>query len=180
MKCVLACTLSTVVVVQPCLASEHPVVLPCSVVLHPELNIPNARGAALVYVVRHEYRGKSPAIRERYSISIHAIHLPPPSLFGNYDEYEGFAQIPGKISWRFNLLPIRDPKLGQSPPVPPTWAGRIDEISTTLAPATRVRVRLSSSEPTPYGPPAPIGPVVLSGTLATCAPKGPGTAQTPS
>lgn len=55
-------------------------VMPCSLVLEPVNNSElNEKGVALVYKVK-----LTPSF-PRTSISIHAIHLPRPSNYGDYD-----------------------------------------------------------------------------------------------
>ncbi len=113
--------------------------LPCSVILDP-LNKAdkNAKGVALVYKVR-----LTPSF-PRTSISIHGIHLPEPSVLGNYDTYEGFAFIPNEISWRFKLYPSEEGS--------PTWAGRIDDITAEMK-GVQIQVRPSNSKTEKLGPP---------------------------
>ncbi|MNI89439.1 hypothetical protein D3C73_1468350 [compost metagenome] len=109
----------------------------------------NAKGVALAYRVKRDYGG------ERTSLSIHAQYLPAPASLGNYDRYEGFAQVPGEISWRFNLYPTPDETQN------PTWAGRIDDISGPLERAV-VQVRLSDSRTNT------LGPAVLENYMKKC------------
>src|SRR5699024_65881 len=92
---------------------------------------------------------------ERTSIDILAHGLPNPSLLGDFDSYEGFAQVPNIISWRFRLYPTPEQDT-------PTWAGRFDYITLRLTPNTKVQVRLSTSMTTQ------LGPVVLQATLNNC------------
>lgn len=95
---------------QPATAADTPIhpphafTLPCSVVLNPLQEIPNARGAALFFDVREKYT-ETVGIGKKQHFSIVANYLPAPSSFGDYDTYEGFSQIPGLISWRMNLVP---------------------------------------------------------------------------
>lgn len=127
------------------------VTLPCSLILNPvgEISV-NARGAALVYNIEREVGG------ERTSVSIVAHHLPAPSSLGDYDSYEGFAQIPGVISWRFRLYPTPEPDN-------PTWAGRFDDISADLTdPQAKIQVRLANSRTNA------LGPAVLENTMDNC------------
>ncbi|WP_428978663.1 hypothetical protein [Alicyclobacillus mengziensis] len=130
--------------------------MPCSIVLNPIIKDPNTRGVALIYRVRHRYSETSSAYQERTSISIHANYLPKPESQGDYDGYEGFAQIPGLISWRFRLLPRQE--FSEEP----IWAGRFDYISTGLTEDTKVEVRLSNSKT------QKLGPAVLQGSLKDC------------
>ncbi|WP_438444053.1 hypothetical protein [Gorillibacterium sp. sgz5001074] len=133
---------------------------PCAVVLKPVKELPNAVGAALVSHVKQPYTDKPDSpVWEREAVSIHADWLPAPSSFGDYDRYEGFAQVPGQISWRFVLQP--------APPVESfvkgsTWVGNIHDISYSLPDYTRVEVRLSSSKTDQ------LGPAVLANTLQGC------------
>ncbi|ASB90043.1 hypothetical protein OZL92_10960 [Bacillus sonorensis] len=134
---------------------------PCSIVLHPVRDIPNARGAALITKVKKPYTDlpMSP-VRERQSVGIYADWMPLPSSFGEYDRYEGFAQIPGEISWRFKMYPVKEDApswFGGTP-----WAGKFDEISLELPANTQVQVRLSDSKT------QRLGPAVLQNTLSGC------------
>jgi hypothetical protein len=74
----------------------------CSLILNAKDNVPsiNAKGVALAYPIKRLFSSG------KISISIHAQYLPDPSSMGSYDRYEGFAQVPGVISWRFTLYPI--------------------------------------------------------------------------
>ncbi|WP_228745113.1 hypothetical protein [Paenibacillus sp. S150] len=109
----------------------------------------NAKGVALAYRVVRDAGG------ERTSLSIHAQYLPDPASLGNYDRYEGFAQVPGEISWRFPLYPA--PAATGNP----TWAGRIDDISGPLERAA-VQVRLSNSRTNT------LGPIVVENVMSKC------------
>lgn len=132
--------------------TENPPTFPCSVVLEPVTrNIPNTKGVALVYKVR--------LIQSfpRTSVSIHAQHLPEPSTIGDFDGYEGFAFIPGEISWRFKLFPT--PGLNS-----PTWAGRIDDITAKMENVT-IEVRPSNSKTEKLGAP------ILTNHIKNCSVK---------
>jgi hypothetical protein len=124
---------------------------PCSLVLHPVNDIPNAQGTALITKLRKPYfESPKSTVRERVSVGIYADWLPSPSSFGDYDQYEGFAQIPGKISWRFKMYPVKEDTpswFGGTP-----WVGKFDEISLELPVNTRVEVRLSNSKTNKLGP----------------------------
>ncbi|WP_244169794.1 hypothetical protein [Paenibacillus helianthi] len=123
---------------------------PCSLILSAKENMPvNAKGVALVYRVLRDVGG------ERTSLSIHAQYLPEPASLGNYDRYEGFAQVAGEISWRFRLHPA--PAGTENP----TWAGRIDDITGPLERAS-VQVRLSNSTTNT------LGPIVLESVMSKC------------
>lgn len=122
---------------------------PCSLILNARGNMPtNAKGVALTYRVKRKVGG------ERISLSLHAQYLPTPFSLGDYDRYEGFAQVPGLISWQFRLYPTPEPEI-------PTWAGRIDDISGALEHA-KVQVRLYNSET------KRLGPVVLENRMNHC------------
>jgi len=124
-------------------------VMPCSLVLEPVNNSEvNEKGVALVYKVK-----LIPSF-PRTSISIHAIHLPKPSHYGEYDGYEGFSFIANEISWRFKLYPTPEEDS-------PTWAGRIDDITASLE-NSRIEVRLSNSKT------GNLGPAVLSNSINFC------------
>jgi hypothetical protein len=124
---------------------------PCSLVLDAAQNMPiNAKGAALAYVIKRDTG------MDRTSLSIHAQYLPSPSSLGDYDRYEGFAEVPGEISWRFTLLPVTLP--GTDIPI---WSGRIDDITGPLERAV-VQVRLSNSRTDK------LGPIVLEKNMNQC------------
>ena len=123
---------------------------PCSVFLEPvDKKLKNAKGAALVYKVQ-----LNPPSFARTNVSILAVHLPEPSSYGDYDSYEGFAYIPGEISWRFNLYPT--PEMNG-----PSWAGRFDLITAEMQDAV-VQVRLSNTKT------GRLGPSVLSNSVSKC------------
>ncbi|WP_338780618.1 hypothetical protein [Metabacillus sp. FJAT-52054] len=123
--------------------------MPCSMILAPvNQNLFNAKGAALIYKVK-----LTPSF-QRISISLHALHLPAPRDLGNFDTYEGFAFIPGQISWRFKLYP-------DSSANDPIWAGKIDSITADLE-KSKVQVRLSSTRS------GQLGPSILSGSIPSC------------
>ena len=134
---------------------------PCSVVLHPVKSIPNAKGTTLITKVKKPYTSSPTSpVRERKGIGIYADWLPLPSSFGLYDQYEGFAQIKGEISWRFKLYLVKENApswFGGNP-----WVGKIDEISAELPVNTSVEVRLSNSKTNK------LGPVILQNTLHGC------------
>lgn len=74
--------------------------MPCSMVLDPiDGDHTNSRGSALVYKVQ-----LIPPSFARTNISILSVHLPEPSTYGEYDIYEGFAFIPGEISWGTDFI----------------------------------------------------------------------------
>jgi len=124
-------------------------VMPCSLVLEPVNNSEiNEKGVALVYKV------KLTSSFPRTSISIHAIHLPRLSHYGEYDGFEGFSFIENEISWRFKLYPTPEED-------GPTWAGRIDDITANLE-NSRIEVRLSNSKT------GKLGSVVLSNSINLC------------
>lgn len=134
---------------------------PCSVVLHPVRDIPNALGTALIAKVKKPYTDMPTSpVRERQSIGIYADWMPPPSSFGDYDRYEGLAQIPGEISWRFKMYSVNEDM--------PSWAGgapqagKFDQISSELPVNTRVEIRLSNSKMNR------LGPAILQNTLSGC------------
>lgn len=134
---------------------------PCSVVLHPVRDIPNALGTALVTKVKKPYTDMPPSpVRERQSISIYADWMPSPSSFGEYDRYEGLAQIPGEISWRFKMYPVKEDAPSWAGGTP--WAGKFDQISSELPVNTRVEIRLSHSKTNR------LGPAILQNTLSGC------------
>lgn len=134
---------------------------PCSVVLHPVRGIPNAKGTALITVVKKPYTSSPTSpVRERKGVGIYADWLPLPSSLGAYDQYEGFAQIKGEISWRFKMYLVKENApswFGSNP-----WAGKIDEISAELPVNTSMEVRLSNSKTNK------LGPVILQNILHGC------------
>ncbi|MBV7506467.1 hypothetical protein KW850_14480 [Bacillus sp. sid0103] len=134
---------------------------PCSVVLKPVRDIPNAQGTGLITKVKKPYTpGPTSPIRERKSVGIYADWLPLPSSFGDYDQYEGFARIIGEISWRFKMYSVKEDApswFGGTP-----WVGKIEEISASLPVNTRVELRLSNSKTNK------LGPVILQNTLHQC------------
>ncbi|XEC94546.1 hypothetical protein AB6A23_25085 [Paenibacillus tarimensis] len=137
------------------------VTYPCSVLLKPVKDIPNAQGTALVVRLKKPYT-ESPTspVRERQGVGIYADWLPSPSSFGDYDQYEGFAQIPGEISWRFKMYQGEEDApswFGGTP-----WTGKFDEISSELPVNTQVEVRLSNSKT------GKLGPAILQNTLHGC------------
>lgn len=138
--------------------SSVTVTLPCSVILRPvdKTLTPNTYGVALVSTFLRTFPTTPPRYQERTSISVLVNRLPKPSTYGDFDGYEGFAQIPGKISWSFTLLPRQEFQLDT------TWAGRFDEISAVLTPNTRVQVRPYNSKHDK------LGAVILENTLEDC------------
>jgi hypothetical protein len=125
------------------------VTVPCSLILKPvDSGYPNTMGAALVYKVK-----LTPSF-PRTSISIHALHLPKSSSFGDYDRFEGFAFIPNVISWRFPLYPTPETD-------GPTWAGRFDSITAKLE-NVQIQVRLSNTKT------GKLGPVILANSINYC------------
>lgn len=124
----------------------------CSLILNAKDNVPsiNAKGVALTYPIKRLFSSG------KISLSIHAQYLPDPSSRGNYDRYEGFAQVPGVISWRFTLYPVSDYQKD------PTWAGRLDEISGPYLENASVQVRLSNSKENT------LGPIVLENHMKNC------------
>ncbi|WP_332645996.1 hypothetical protein [Lysinibacillus sp. 54212] len=122
---------------------------PCSAILEPTKNIPNnARGVVLIYNIERQFND------ERTSLSVHALHLPKPSSFGDYNAYEVLAYIPKEISWIFTLSPVT--KYGET-----TWAGNLDEVSPGMRP-TRIKVRTVNTAT------KKTGPIVLEKILKSC------------
>ncbi len=137
------------------------VTYPCSVVLHSVKNTSNAHGVALITKVKKPYTDSpmSP-VRERESIGIYGDWLPSPSSFGDFDQYEGFAQVPGVISWRFKMYPVKEDSpswFGGSP-----WVGKFDEITYGIPANSRVELRVSNSKTNK------LGPAILRNTLQEC------------
>ncbi len=112
---------------------------PCTLILEPTKDIPdNTKGVALIYHIEREFKDK------RTSLSIHALHMPEPSRFGDYDSYEVLAYIPKEISWTFLLTQYAENN----------WAGIWDEIAATMRP-TQIKIRTINTKT------KRIGPVVL-------------------
>ncbi len=149
------------VVSQTGTAHAQSLAYPCSIVLEPVKDIPNIQGTALITKVKKPYTNDpSSPVRERTSVGIYADWMPPPSAFGDYDQYEGFAQIPGVISWRFKMVMVEEENpswFGGSP-----WVGKFDEISAELTADTRVEMRVSNSKTNQ------LGPIILQNTLKGC------------
>lgn len=124
--------------------------MPCLILLTPnDQQAMNANGVSLVYKPQ-----LNPPSFARTSASIHAVHLPPPSTYGAFDRYEGFATIPSEISWRFALYPTAENES-------PTWAGRFDYISAELK---RVVFQVRPSNTTSLK----LGSPVLQSSIQTC------------
>jgi hypothetical protein len=116
--------------------SEFEKLPPCAKILESAEGVPeNARGVALIYNIEREFNDK------RTSLSVHALHLPEPSSFGDYNGYEVLAYIHEKISWRFSLTQYKDT----------SWAGKLDEISPTMRP-TQIKVRTINTATNNIGP----------------------------
>ncbi|QJC96422.1 hypothetical protein [Bacillus mojavensis] len=145
---ILVLSLLSMIVAYPLQTNASP--MPCSVILEPvNKNLKNAKGVALIYKVQ-----LNPPSAARTNISILAVHLPAPSSFGNYDSYEGFATIPGEISWRFKLYPTPEEEI-------PSWAGRFDLITAEMK-NVKVQVRLTNSRT------QQLGPSVLTNNIQSC------------
>jgi hypothetical protein len=116
--------------------SESENLPPCAEILNPTTGVPeNARGVALIYQIERKFNDK------RTSLSVHALHMPEPSRFGDYDSYEVLAYIPNEISWTFPLTKY----------VENNWVGKLDEISATMRP-TRITIRAINSNTNKFGP----------------------------
>lgn len=131
-------------------AKVNAISFPCSLILEPvDKSLSNAKGVALIYKVQ-----LNPPSFPRTSISIHAVHMPEPSHYGDYNQYEGFAFIKDEISWRFRLYPTPEE-------LSPTWAGRFDLITADMKNVV-VDVRPSNSKT------EKLGPKVLTNTIKNC------------
>jgi hypothetical protein len=147
-KFILVIFLSIIVIAYP--TETNASKMPCSLILEPvDENLKNAKGVGLIYKVQ-----LNPPSFARTNISILAVHLPNPSSFGNYDNYEGFSSIPNEISWRFKLYPTTEEDSS-------TWAGRFDLITAEMR-NVNVEVRLSNSKT------QKMGPAILRGNLKSC------------
>ena len=141
--------------------TSEQVTYPCGVVLSPSKDISNAQGVALITKVKKPYTDEPESpIRERESVGIYADWLPSPSEFGDFDQYEGFAQVPDIISWRFKMYPVKEDTPSWFGGMP--WVGKFDEITFGLPKTTRVEVRLSNSKTNQ------LGPAMLQNTLQGC------------
>jgi hypothetical protein len=110
--------------------------LPCTVILEPTKEFPdNAKAVGLIYNIEREFNDK------RTSLSIHALHMPEPSRFGDYDSYEVLAYIPKEISWTFPLSQYAENN----------WAGIWDEISANMRP-TQIKIRTINTKTKRFGP----------------------------
>jgi hypothetical protein len=108
----------------------------CSEILNPTAGVPeNARGVALIYNIERKFNDK------RTSLSVHALYIPEPSRFGDFDSYEVLASIPNEVSWIFPLTKYAENN----------WAGKLDEISALMRP-TRIKVRPINSKTHKFGP----------------------------
>ncbi|MGZ0062824.1 hypothetical protein Q3B96_20800 [Bacillus licheniformis] len=149
------------VLILPAAAAYAQVPYPCSVVLDPVRDIPNARGTALIAKVKKPYtEAPGSPVRERQSVGIYADWLPDPASFGDYDQFEGIARIPDQISWRFTMHQVQEDApswFGGSP-----WGGKFDEISSELTVNTQVEVRPFNSKT------KKAGEAVLRGNLQGC------------
>lgn len=161
MKNKLILTIFMALSVSQCHAYAQSLSYPCSIVMEPVNEIPNINGTAIMTKVKKPYTDQSGSpVRERTAVGIYADWMPQPSAFGDYDQYVGFAQIPGVISWRFKMYPIKEDQpswFGGSP-----WVGKFDEISAELSAETIVSLRLSNSRTNR------LGPAVLQSTLKRC------------
>ncbi|AKP78654.1 MULTISPECIES: hypothetical protein [Priestia] len=147
-KLILIIVLSFVVLAYPYQANASK--MPCNLILEPlDKHLKNAKGTALIYKVQ-----LNPPSFSRTNISIMAVHLPHPSTYGRYDQYEGFATIPGYISWRFKLYPTPEED-------GVTWAGKFDWITEEMK-NVKIQVRPSNSKTEKLGSP------VLQSTLSSC------------
>ncbi|WFA16983.1 hypothetical protein ERY13_06360 [Paenibacillus mucilaginosus] len=146
------------IVVQP---KTQQVSYPCSVVLLPAKHVLNTQGTALITKVKKPYTADPTGpLRERQSVGIYADWMTDPSAYGDYDHYVGLAQIPGVISWRFRLSPVKEDSssfFGGHP-----WVGKFDEISMEIPVYARVEVRPSNSKTNE------LGPVILQNSLESC------------
>ncbi|AXI30573.1 hypothetical protein CIB87_16660 [Priestia megaterium] len=147
-KFILVIVLSFVVLAYPYQANASK--MPCNLILEPvDKHLKNAKGTALIYKVQ-----LNPPSFARTNISIMAVHLPYPSTYGRYDQYEGFATIPGYISWRFKLYstPEEDGV---------TWAGKFDWITEEMK-NIKIQVRPSNFKTEKLESP------VLQSSLSSC------------
>lgn len=146
-KLVMSCILLITLVIP--IQIKANVALPCSLILVPtDTSLTNAKGVALIQKV-----DMVPNSFLRTGVSIHAVHLPNPATYGNYDRYEGFLIIPEEISWRFPLSPIEEKEN--------LWAGHFDNITAEVDQII-VQVRLSNSKFNR------LGPTVLYNFMSEC------------
>lgn len=120
---------------------------PCCVLLKsPDGKAHNSVGAALLSHLIDD-------VPRRYTFSVIAVELPPPSSLGAYDNYEAVLFQPGLVSYvvALTLTPSR------------AWAGSLTGISLAFSPTMRAIVRPSNSESGQSGEP------VLVGSVSSCS-----------
>lgn len=91
----------------------------------------------------------------RHSLSIMAANLPAPSIFGDFNAYEGFVGIPGIGGFGLTLQLTTEQ--------PPVWAGGIT-LRPVLTTRNQVYVQPSNTSTGQTGQP------VLQGNLEQCGP----------
>lgn len=127
----------------------RPLTFPCCVLLRKTSAVPpsapNAVGSALISVQSGSQ-----------TVSVLAVGLPAPSVFGSFDSYEGLVFIPIIGAFGFALFP------STSPFEPLTWAGSVALAQPVLTAQTTVSIRPANSQTGVSGPDA------LRGTLSGC------------
>ncbi|KAB2328991.1 hypothetical protein F7731_23870 [Cytobacillus depressus] len=129
--------LSLIIVLATSTSIIHSEQLPaCTVILEPKVDIQkNAKGVAIIYNIERKFND------HRTSLGIQALHMPEPSVFGNYDSYQVLAYIPNEVSWIFSLTRYADNN----------WVGNWDEISPIMRP-TQIKVRPINLKTNNFGP----------------------------
>lgn len=86
-----------------------PIVFPCCVILESRNASLSADAQAVTLVQK--------LTNSNHAITFTAVSLPPPSTFGNFDQYEGFVGIPGIGGFGLVLQPVQTEL--------PSWTGTL-------------------------------------------------------
>lgn len=135
-----------------CVPGLPPIELPCCVILFREIPGISSLGVALVETLEN-----------RASVSIIAIRLPDPAIFGEFDAYAAQVLFPPPVSGGpgFILTPI-----STDPGEPDAWAGSttfpVPPGISVLTEETEVFIQLINTET------GAAGPIILRNTLAEC------------
>ncbi|MBM7647850.1 hypothetical protein JOC78_000790 [Bacillus ectoiniformans] len=98
----------------------------------------NSKGAAMVSDIHLNKKDW------RTSISVHAIHLPDPEIYGMFNGYEAVAYVPDEILSSFPLQKIHLKK-------DQIWAGKNEDHSADIRPS-KIEIRPYHSSTGEYGP----------------------------